>query len=475
MSSPGNAPEPVMPCNNDAEKAVLGAMILDANAIDTATSLITAEVFYNARHQQVFGAIMDLHEQSVTVDYTTLIDELRRRGQLEGIGGQGYILGLEQYVFSTRHVDHHIRILIDKYQLRRLARTAQEIQERALTEQSSAAELLEEADSRLSLLNMEASTRDFVSVHDLTLETMDHIERLSQGDSDAGGVATGFQDLDRLTGGLQKSDLLILAARPSLGKTALALNLALNIGAGRRGKSFRPELSKAVGIFSLEISSLQVNQRLLSSISDVPMQIMRTGKMSQSEHKALFEAGRHLETAPIYVDDTPNISAVELRAKARRLAAKLDHKLGLIIVDYLQLMRGGGGRNENRQQEISEISRSIKALARELNVPILALSQLSRLIEQRKGKNARRPMLSDLRESGAIEQDADVVMFIHRDKTAESNPSDPDYEPPPVEDCLLIIGKQRNGPLDDVPLIFFRKSATFMPRLDLRHEPLPDY
>ena len=463
MSAPGKVVDAPMPSNPDAEKAVLGAMILDKHAIDSAAAVVTQDAFYSPHHQQVFGAILDLHETGVTVDFTTLGNELRRRGQLDTMGGPAFIASLGNYVVSTRHVEHHARIVLEKHQLRQLARTAQMIQEQALGETKPLAELLDEADMQLGRLSQQRASRDFVHVGDLTHQTVEEIGERVQSGGGATGVQTGYPDLDKLTGGFQKSDLIILAARPSMGKTALALNIALNVGAGMRGPAFRPELRSAVGIFSLEMSSTQVNQRLLSTISSVSMQDMRTGHLTTEDLKRLVKASAHLNDALIYVDDTPSISVAELRAKSRRLNAKLGGKLELIMVDYLQLMRGGG-RVENRQQEIAEITRSLKALGRELNVPILALSQLSRLVEQRKGKNARRPMLSDLRESGAIEQDADVVMFIHRDKLPETSDDDPGYEPPRTDDALLIVGKQRNGPIDDVHLLFSRTNATFLTR-----------
>lgn len=469
MSAPGKVVDAPMPSNPDAEKAVLGAMILDTHAIDSAAAVITHEAFYSPHHQQIFVAILDLHEAGVTVDFTTLGNELRRRGQLDAIGGPAFIASLANFVVSTRHVEHHARIVLEKHQLRQLARTAQMIQEQALGEQKPLSELLDEADMQLGRLSQQRASRDFVSVGELSHQTVAEIDERVQSGGATTGVQTGYADLDKLTGGFQRSDLIILAARPSMGKTALALNIALNVGAGMRHPALRPELRRPVGIFSLEMSSTQVNQRLLSTLSKVSMQAMRSGHLTSADVKELYTCSKQLADAPIYVDDTPNISVAELRAKSRRLNAKLGGRLELIMVDYLQLMRGGG-RVENRQQEIAEITRSLKALGRELNIPILALSQLSRLVEQRKGKHARRPMLSDLRESGAIEQDADVVMFIHRDKLPESSDDDPGYEPPPTQDALLIVGKQRNGPIDDVKLLFHRSNATFLTAAETRDQ-----
>ncbi len=463
MSAPGKILDATPPSNPDAERAVLGAMILDPSAVTAVTGLIGPEHFLELRHGLIFRTIVELFESGVAVDYTTVGAELRRRGQLDQAGGQGYIASLEQYVFSTRNAPHHAHIVLQKHRLRQLADTARKIQESALAESDDPDALIQSAERDIFHLSQEGKPpKEFVQVGDLILRTVEEIEHRCQADGNTAGLQTGYPLLDFMTGGFQPSDLLILAARPSMGKTALALNLALNIGGGLRINHFEKERQHPIAIFSLEMSAEQVNQRLLSTVSKVPMQRMRTGKLDQDEQALLFKTGRKMHGLPIYVDDTPNISVTELRSKARRLQQKLEGGLRMIIIDYLQLMRGGARSAENRQQEISEITRSIKALARELHVPVLALSQLSRQIEQRKGgKSARRPMLSDLRESGAIEQDADVVMFIHREKTFEK--ADEEEELPPADDALLIIGKQRNGPIGDVPLVFFRNYATFLP------------
>jgi replicative DNA helicase len=312
----------------------------------------------------------------------------------------------------------------------------------------------------------------------LTLETVEEIERRCSSTHEVTGVATGYTDLDDWTGGFQKSDLIILAARPSIGKTAFALNIALNVGAGLRNRQVYKDRQRCVGVFSLEMSASQINMRLLSTLSEVPMHLMRSGKLGPRDRTKMAQFARQLHGVPIYIDDTPGISVMELRAKARRLAA-LRPDLSLIIIDYLQLMRGGGHRgSDNRQQEIAEISRSLKALARELNVPIVALSQLSRLIEQRKGKNAR-PILSDLRESGAIEQDADMVMFLHREKHFDKKDGEDGEEKKKgdisAEAAELIIGKQRNGPIGTIDLVFFRETATYHNLARTFNQDAPDF
>ncbi|MBX7245710.1 MAG: replicative DNA helicase [Candidatus Sumerlaeaceae bacterium] len=462
MSTPGKVIDAALPSNVDAEKTVLGSMILDPDAIDIVAGILRPNFFYQERHQQVYTAILDLHERHTMVDFTTVIDELKRRKQLDAVGGPAYITSLEQYVYSTQNVTHHANIVLRKHQLRELIRVTHEIQEDAYHERDDLEQILDHAEKRIFDLSEQRITREFQEIGTLTLETMDEIDKRSSQAHEVTGVATGYTMLDDWTGGFQPSDLIILAARPSVGKTALALNIALNVGAGFRSRQLHPELARGVGIFSLEMSASQINQRLLSSLSEVSMHQMRTGKLPAGNKEKLHRFARQLHGVPIYIDDTPGLSILELRAKARRLAAM--HDISLIIIDYLQLMRGGG-RVENRQQEISEITRSLKALARELHVPIIALSQLSRMIEQRKGKQAR-PMLSDLRESGAIEQDADVVMFIHRERNQDSADDEDDDKPQgpgrkTAEKALLVIGKQRNGPTGDIPLVFFGETATF--------------
>jgi len=458
------AAEASPPASADAEKAVVGSMILDAEQIEVVVGILKPESFFHARHRHLFTAIVELNEKGVAVDFTTLIDEMRRRNLLDECGGPGYIVSLEQHVFATVNAADHAKIVARKHQLRELIRITDVIREEALTERDDVDQILDQAEKMIFDLSEQRSTRDFQDVGTLTIETIDEIDRRAASTHEVTGVSTGYTDLDEWTGGLQPSDLIILAARPSIGKTAFALNMALNIGAGLRNRQVHVDKQRCVGVFSLEMSCPQINMRLLSTISEVPMHLMRTGKMGSREKNRLHQFARQLHGVPIYIDDTPGISVLELRAKARRLAA-MRPDLSLIIIDYLQLMRGSGIRSsDNRQQEIAEISRSLKALARELNIPIIALSQLSRLIEQRKGKNAR-PILSDLRESGAIEQDADVVMFLHREKVFDRKGDDDDDERSRADivadPAELIIGKQRNGPIGTIDLVFFRETATY--------------
>lgn len=456
--------EHVMPHSTDTEKAVLGAMILDREQIEQVLGICKPEQFYHERHRLLFDAIIDLHEKDQSVDFTTLTAEMRRRGQLEIIGGPGYIVALEQFVFSTANASDHARIVLQKYQLRKLIEITEDIKEQAQAESHEVGLLLDHAEKMIFDLSEQRSSRDFQDVGTLTIETLDEIEHRANAQHEVTGVATGYTDLDEWTGGLQSSDLIILAARPSIGKTAFALNMVCNIGAGLRNRKIDEAARRPVGIFSLEMSCSQINMRMLSTISTVPMQKMRSGRMNATDMRRIHEYAGFMHDAPIYVDDTPGISVLELRAKARRLKSRVPD-LSLLIIDYLQLMRGSGIRSgDNRQQEVAEISRSLKALARELELPIIALSQLSRGIEQRKGKNSR-PVLSDLRESGAIEQDADVVMFLHREKHFEKKDGDDDEERRSAdivaEPAELIIGKQRNGPIGTIDLVFFPQTATY--------------
>ena len=469
----GQAFDHDLPSSADAEKAVLGAMILDAEQIEIVLGIVKPNCFYYPRNAYLFEAIIELHAKGQAVDFTTLTTEVRRRGRLEEVGGPGYIVGLEQFIFSTANAADHARIVQQKYQLRELVRIAEEIGTDAKTEVDEVGLLLDRAEKMIFDLSEQRTTRDFQDVGTLTLETIEEIERRSQSSHEVSGVATGYTDLDEWTGGLQNSDLIILAARPSVGKTALALNMVCNIGAGLRNRKIDESARRGVGVFSLEMSAAQINMRLLSTISTVPMHKMRSGRLNGGDQRRIHEYAEALHGAPIYIDDSPGISVLELRAKARRLAARVPN-LSLIIIDYLQLMRGSGLRSsDNRQQEVSEISRSLKALARELNIPIIALSQLSRLIEQRKGKNAK-PVLSDLRESGAIEQDADVVMFLHREKHFDKKDGDDEEQRTAditAEPAELIIGKQRNGPIGTIDLVFFRQTATYH---NLHHQPGAD-
>jgi replicative DNA helicase len=440
----------IQPHSPEAEISVLGSFLLDNSSITLVIDRLKKEHFYNTANQLIYETIAALFDKNIPVDLTTLISELSKAKSLEKAGGASYLASLEDRVLSPANIIHYADIINDKARLRQLISSAYEILETAFNEEMEPAQLIDHSEQLIFEISQDSISRDFVSVSDVTVKTLEQIQKRYHDKHDLTGLRTDYYLLDELTAGLQPSDLIILAARPSQGKTALGLNIALNVAI---------HSNLPVGLFSLEMSAEQLNNRLLCSISRVSAQRVRSGYLSADELKRLTEYARRLSEAPIYIDDTAGLTALELRAKARRLKSRVPN-LSLIIVDYLQLMHSGG-RIENRQQEVSEISRGLKALARELNVPVLALSQLSRMIEQRSGKD-KRPMLSDLRESGALEQDADVVMFIHHppkegeeeDDEDESNEQNSN-QPCPAKVVELIIGKQRNGPLGTVKLLFF--------------------
>ncbi len=425
------------PQNQEAEQAVLGAMLIEREAALKALEMLEPDAFYRDAHRHIFEAVAHLVDRNEPVDVVTVAEELRRRGVLEECGGASYITGLANAVPATANVEYYARLVEDRAILRRIITVAREIAQRAYEAAEPAEEILDEAEQQIFSISRRLKVRTFVSLKEILYRTYEHLETLYAHRDRVIGVPTGLFDLDDLTAGLQPSDLIILAARPAQGKTALALNIAAHSALKRK---------IPVAIFSLEMSGEQVAMRLISYEAKIDGQRLRTGLLEEEDWLKITRAIARLSEAPIFVDDTPNIGILELRAKARRL--KADQNIGLVIVDYLQLMQARG-RGENRQQEISEISRSLKALARELRVPVLALSQLSRAVEQRQD---RRPQLSDLRESGAIEQDADVVAFIYQ------NPELQERHPNVVE---LILAKQRNGPTGSVQVIFNRGSGRF--------------
>ena len=363
--------EMTVPFSDEAEQAVLGAMILNPEVVDQIDALLRPEQFHRERHSEVYNAILFLHKGGRRADFTTLADELRRQGLLDKIGGPGYLALLEKSVFDPQEAEHHAQIVIEKHRLREIIRFGNEVQQQAAEQRASAHELIDVALERLFKLGEERAGKEFYEVGALSHHTIEMVEERMGAEGGITGLATGFPRYDDATGGLQKQDLVILAARPSVGKTAFALNLALNIGSGKLNTGrFRPELARSVAFFSLEMAALQINQRLLSTVANVSMLKMRSGHVSHAEVTKLAEAAKNLADVPIYIDDTAGLSVAELRAKAKRLEAKCrarpdGKELSLIVVDYLQLMRGSQ-RTENRQQEIAEISRSLKALAKDL-------------------------------------------------------------------------------------------------------------
>lgn len=431
--------ERLPPQNIEAEEAVLGALLIDPDAIFRVITFLRPSDFYREKNGWIYDAALALHERREPIDFLTICDELEHRGQLEQIGGPAFITSLINAVPTSVHVEHYARLVERAATRRRLIEAAGQIAALAYQEAEDVDEVVDRAEEVLFGVSQRRVARDLVPIKQILSDYYDRIEYLTRHRGEMIGIPTGFADIDKLLGGFQRSDLIILAARPSVGKTSLALSIAHNAA-----KKFR----QRVALFSLEMSAEQVVQRLISAETGIDSQRLRRGEIADEEWGRFMKASSDLAETLFYVDDTPNISALELRTKARRLHAEIG--LDLLVVDYLQLMRGDV-RAENRVQEISAISRSLKALARELNVPLLALSQLSRSVESRSDK---RPILSDLRESGALEQDADVVIFIYRDEMYNEN-----TERKNIAD--IIVAKHRNGPTGTVSLYFKKELAQF--------------
>jgi replicative DNA helicase len=433
------------PQNLEAEQSVLGAILLDNAAMPKAMELITEEDFYRTAHRKVYRAMLDLAEEGEVIDLITLTERLGRMGELEAVGGAAYLAELVQVVPSAANIRYHCKIVRDKAVARQLLAASTEILTRGYEGTASVDELIDFAERSVFRIGQGKLERTFTPLTHIIKESLDLVDQLSKRKEHVTGVPTGYYDLDDLTAGLQPSDLIVVAGRPSMGKTSLALGFATHAAIHAKA---------VVGIFSLEMSKPQIVLRMLSSEARVDSHALRTGKLQKEDWWRLAEAAGRLEQAPIYIDDTGNLTVQQMRGKARRL--KAEKGLDLLIVDYLQLMQGRADA-ESRQQEISDISRSLKSLAKELNVPVVALSQLSRAVESRKPPI---PMLADLRESGAIEQDADVVMFIYREDVY-----DPDSERKGIAD--IIVSKHRNGPTGKKELFFHDRYAKFE-SLDLR-------
>jgi replicative DNA helicase len=419
----------------EAERAVLSAALRAQESLGEATEMLSAEDFYSPKHRAVFSALETLMQKGEPPDPVTVATELERAGELQGMGGPGFLAELLDVPSSAANLVYHARIVSEKSRLRAIIETSQHTEREAFDVAAEADDLLDAAQNELFQLSQKSERRGFAPLRDLATRTFQQIQEAYNKGDELTGMPTGFSDLDKMTGGLQPSDLLILAGRPAMGKTSFALNLAYN-AASKSGKG--------VGVFSCEMSSEQLVMRLISSQGRLDNHRVRTGKLHASDWPRLTHVLGELTNTPIYIDDTSGISLTELRSKARRMVQL--HGVGLIVIDYLQLLTLGG-RTENRQQEISTISRSLKGMAKDLNVPVVALSQLSRAVESRTTGD-HRPMLSDLRESGAIEQDADIVMFVYRQQVYE--PDNPDV----ANIAELIIGKQRNGPIGTVKLHF---------------------
>ncbi|WP_040565258.1 replicative DNA helicase [Phascolarctobacterium succinatutens] len=441
--------ERVPPQNIEAEQAVLGAMLIDKEAIAKATEVLSADDFYREAHRVIFSAMLELYNKNEAVDMVTVTEILKRDNKLEDIGGIAYITSLANVVLTAANVKYHAEIVAEKSVLRQLVRVSTEIAAMGYEANEDVGTLLDTAESRILEISNRKKKNDFTAINDILMDSVQSIESLLQNKGGLTGLPAGFADLDKLTSGLHPSDFIILAARPSMGKTALALNIVQNV-ALRAHKVIGGE-PRSVAFFSLEMSKEQLVNRMLCAEAGIDSQRLRVGEMHDEDWTHLWDACDTMSRAKIYIDDTAGITAMDMRSRARRL--KAEHGLDLIVVDYLQLMQGSGKRNNSgdRQQEVSEISRSLKALARELDVPVLALSQLSRSVESRQVK---RPMLSDLRESGSLEQDADIVAFLYRE----------DYYNPETENkhTELIIAKHRNGPVDTVNLFFQKQFTKFV-------------
>lgn len=449
MADKSNANGKIPPQNLDAEKSLLGAVLIDEEVLAGAAEITHAHDFYDKNHGLIFAGMMRLFEKHKPVDLLTLTDELKRKDELELVGGSAYLTELTNYVPTAAHASAYAEMIAQTAVRRRLIKASGDISELGYDESTTTQELLEKAEAELFSVSDQSTKQDLVSLESILTDSFDRIEELSKNKGSLRGVRTGYRDLDNMTAGLQKSDLIILAARPAMGKTTLVTNLAYNVATIEK---------KPVLFFSLEMSKEQLVDRMLADASGVDSWNIRTGNLSDNDFAKLSEAMGEMAEAPIYIDDTPGLSVLEMRTKARRIAH--ENQLRLIIVDYLQLMQANGNHNGNRVQEVSEISRGLKLIARELNVPLIALSQLSRSVESR---TPPIPQLADLRESGSIEQDADIVSFIYRPGY---------YEPdnPEVQNITdLIIAKHRNGPVGKVQLYFHPERLRFM-SLDRKHE-----
>ncbi|MDH7914420.1 replicative DNA helicase [Winogradskyella sp. SYSU M77433] len=432
----------------DLEEVVLGAMMIDKKGVDEVIDILSADAFYKDAHKYIFEAILKLFENSEPVDLLTVSSQLKKEEKLDLVGGDFYLISLTQRVSSSAHIEFHARIILQKFIQRSLIKISNEIIEEAYDETKDVFDLLDNAEAKLYEVTQGNVKKSTETAQSLVIQAKKKIEEISNKEG-LSGIPTGFDKLDKLTSGWQPSDLIIVAARPGMGKTALTLTMARNIAV---------DFNNPVAFFSLEMSSVQLITRLISSETGLSSEKLRTGKLEKHEWEQLNVKVKTLEKAPLYIDDTPSLSIFDLRAKARRLASQYGIKM--IMIDYLQLMTAGGSqKGGNREQEISMISRNLKALAKELNVPVIALSQLSRAVETRGG--SKRPLLSDLRESGAIEQDADIVSFIYRPEYYKIDEWDDEERSPTEGQGEFIVAKHRNGGLENIRLKFIGHLGKF--------------
>lgn len=451
MSAPEAASLKIPPQNIEAEQSVLGGILLDPESLSRVLEVMSGEDFYREAHRKIFTAMLELYQQGVPVDLITLTEILQKRGELEDIGGVGYLASLADAVPSAVNIDAYARIIREKAVLRRLIQRTTEIASKGYGYGGNAEDLLDEAEKIIFEIARDKIVPIVYPLGQVITESITSLEKLFDQREMVTGVPSGFTDLDRLTSGFQKSDLVIIAGRPSMGKTAFALNISRNAAV---------DYEIPVAIFSLEMSRQQLALRLLCAEAKVDSNKVRKGFFGEREWAKLTAAAGVLSRAPIYIDDSPALTVLQMRAKARRMKAEKD--LGLIVVDYLQLMKGREG-SDNREQEISEISRSLKALAKELDIPVMAVAQLNRRPDIREDK---RPVLADLRESGAIEQDADVICFIYREEMYDENTKHKGI-------AEILVRKHRNGPIGSVPLKFFNEYTRFEDLASEAEEPLP--
>ncbi|MCP1155926.1 replicative DNA helicase [Peribacillus frigoritolerans] len=431
----------IPPQNIEAEQAVLGAIFLEPSSLTVTSEVLIPEDFYRSSHQKIFNVMLKLNDEGKAVDLITVTEELAATKKLEEVGGVSYLSELAGSVPTAANIEYYARIVEEKSLLRRLIRTATNIAQEGYSREDEVEELLGEAEKTIMEVAQRKNSGSFQNIKDVLVATYDNIEILTTRKGDVTGIPTGFAELDRMTAGFQRNDLIIVGARPSVGKTAFALNIAQNVAT---------KTEENVAIFSLEMGAEQLVMRMLCAEGNINAQNLRTGSLTDEDWRKLTMAMGSLSNAGIYIDDTPGVRIGEIRSKCRRL--KQEHGLGMILIDYLQLIQGDGRSGDNRQQEVSEISRSLKALARELKVPVIALSQLSRGVEQRQDK---RPMMSDIRESGSIEQDADIVAFLYRDDYYDKESENKNI----IE---IIIAKQRNGPVGTVSLAFVKEYNKFV-------------
>ncbi len=436
--------ENILPNSKEAEQAVLGSMFLSKYALQKCVESINPELFFYDQHKKLFSVLVKLVEENKTIDFTVVTAELEKQKLLNAVGGLDYLVELTEKVPSAVNVDSYIAIVVEKATLRKLIQEASEVVNLAYSEEDSLNEVLDTAERKIFGVAKARKSTEFKTIQEVLFKAQSDIEKLSQSKGEITGLATGFYDLDRITSGLQPNELTIVASRPGMGKTAFALNIACNVAINAK---------KPVAVFNMEMSAEQLAMRMLSSIGQVEGHKLRSGRLEHHDWKRINEAISRLSETQLFIDDTPGMTIGEIRAKCRRLASS-NEGLGVIIIDYLQLIAGSNKYAGNRQMEVSEISRALKTLAMELGVPIIALAQLSRLVE---GREDKRPLLSDLRESGSIEQDADLVSFLYRDDYYNKESAIDDY----TSKSEFIIKKHRNGPVGTVELVFKRNTSTF--------------